>query len=307
MENLNKNKFNFINECDLFDFDNIELDNNKKKDQNKENFVELNKISKENNNKLTKRQKDHLKIKEKIKYENYLKVKDMNEKEKDIYYKKLREEKKLQKIEDKKIMELAYNSNFKIVFDLNFYDCMKKNEIVSMISQIKDCYGYNRKNINKISFYLTNLNEEDENIMNIFNKMGYENWIIHKYKEEFYNIKELLILNKEFVYLSPDSENELNDIDENKIYIIGGLVDKSILKNKTIFRVNNIKNDNCDIKISTAKLPLKKYVSNLRKTVLNINTVVEIISNYIDTKNWEESIIKVIPKHNFFKEKEIIK
>ena len=71
-------------------------------------------------------------------------------------------------------------------------------------------------------------------------------------------------------------------------------------------RVNGIKNDNnCDIKIVTKKLPLLKYIKDLRNIVLNINTVVEILSLYNDLeedkKDWKNVFENVLPKRKFEK------
>ena len=66
-------------------------------------------------------------------------------------------------------------------------------------------------------------------------------------------------------------------------------------------RVNGIKNDNsCDIKIVTKKLPLLKYIKDVKNTVLNINTVVEILSLYSDLdkdkKDWKTVFEQALPK-----------
>ena len=65
--------------------------------------------------------------------------------------------------------------------------------------------------------------------------------------------------------------------------------------------VSRILNDNnCDIKIVTKKLPLLKYIKDVKNTVLNINTVVEILSGYMDMdekeKNWKIVFENTLPK-----------
>ena len=49
------------------------------------------------------------------------------------------------------------------------------------------------------------------------------------------------------------------------------------------------------IKINSARLPLDKYVDNLRCPALNINTVAEILSYKRDGLSWENAIDKALP------------
>ena len=119
--------------------------------------------------------------------------------------------------------------------------------------------------------------------------------------EPFYLIDDLIKLKKEFVYLSPDAEEELNDVSEDKIYIIGGIVDRTVIQNLSLNRIISLKNDdNCEIKIVAKKLPLIKYIKDVKNTVLNINTVVEILSLYADMdedkKDWKTVFEKALPK-----------
>ncbi|XP_068785048.1 tRNA methyltransferase 10 homolog B isoform X4 [Struthio camelus] len=55
------------------------------------------------------------------------------------------------------------------------------------------------------------------------------------------------------VYLTPDSENVLEDIDPKKVYILGGLVDESIHKKLTLQRAR-------DQSLQTARLPIREYM-----------------------------------------------
>ena len=66
-------------------------------------------------------------------------------------------------------------------------------------------------------------------------------------------------------------------------------------------RIISLKNDdNCEIKIVAKKLPLIKYIKDVKNTVLNINTVVEILSLYADMdedkKDWKTVFEKALPK-----------
>ena len=238
------------------------------------------------------------KKKEEIKLEHKNQVQNMSKEEKDIFYQNLRDEKK----QLKENLKQALTSDFIVVFDLDFNSSMGYNEIKSLIIQLGYCYSINKKNKNKISFYLTNY---DGFIKEELEKMGSKFWYCNFEKEQFYNIEKLIKLNKEFIYLSPDSNEELNEVSTDKIYIIGGLVDKPVIKDKTLLRISQINNldfiKEKGIKIKSAKLPLFKYLNNIANPILNLNTVVEILSNYMDIKDWKKAIELSIPQRNLKK------
>ena len=242
-----------------------------------------------------RKQKKKMKA-QKIKMQNYQAVKNMTKEEKEKYYNEYYKQKIILK-EKENLLE-AYNSNFIICFDLNFNHYMEKKEQKSLSSQLALCYNINKRNNKKINFYFTNMTQE---LMNILNKNDADKWKVHYNDEPFYLIDDLIKLKKEFVYLSPDAEEELNDVSEDKIYIIGGIVDRTVIQNLSLNRIISLKNDdNCEIKIVAKKLPLIKYIKDVKNTVLNINTVVEILSLYADMdedkKDWKTVFEKALPK-----------
>ena len=82
-------------------------------------------------------------------------------------------------------------------------------------------YSENRKLKFPIKIFITNIYPTLEKWLQVFN---YEKWPITASKEPFYEIEELKGSN--FVYLTPDAEEEIQEIKEDEVYIIGGLVDK---------------------------------------------------------------------------------
>ena len=244
-----------------------------------------------------RKQKKKMKA-QKIKMQNYQAVKNMTKEEKEKYYNEYYKQKIILKEKEKENLLEAYNSNFIICFDLNFNHYMEKKEQKSLSSQLALCYNINKRNNKKINFYFTNMTQE---LMNILNKNDADKWKVHFHDEPFYLIDDLIKLKKEFVYLSPDAEEELNDVSEDKIYIIGGIVDRTVIQNLSLNRIISLKNDdNCEIKIVAKKLPLIKYIKDVKNTVLNINTVVEILSLYADMdedkKDWKTVFEKALPK-----------
>lgn len=243
---------------------------------------------------------------EKIKV--YQKVKDMTKEEKEKFYNNYYQQKEIKKEKAKIDLQNAYNSNFIICFDLDYDEYMDNKEINSLVLQLGLCYSLNKNNKIKINYYFTNIKQE---LRDLLNKSHAGKWHVHYEEKPFYLIEELIKLKKEFIYLSPDAHEDLEDVSEDKIYIIGGLVDKVVIKNRSMIRFNHIKNNNNiegnkEIKIISKRLPLQKYINNINP-VLNINTVVEILSHYMDMeksqKDWKKAIEDSLPKRRYEKNK----
>ncbi|RKF60075.1 tRNA -methyltransferase [Erysiphe neolycopersici] len=91
------------------------------------------------------------------------------------------------------------------------------------------------------------------------------------------------------IYLTSDSPNTLTQLTPNTSYIIGGIVDKNRHKGLCYKRA-------CERGIYTAKLPIGEYMKMQSRTVLAVNHVVEIMLKWLETKNWGEAFLQVIPK-----------
>uniref|UniRef100_A0A8D1REE3 tRNA (guanine(9)-N(1))-methyltransferase n=1 Tax=Sus scrofa TaxID=9823 RepID=A0A8D1REE3_PIG len=93
------------------------------------------------------------------------------------------------------------------------------------------------------------------------------------------------------VYLTPDSEHALEDVDLNTVYILGGLVDESIQKKVTFQKAQ-------EHSVKTARLPIQEYMvrrqngKNYHSEILAINQVFDILSTYFETQNWAEALKK---------------
>ena len=291
------------------EIEDIEKSKKQKKDERKieyiknhpEHFKDPEKEPKKNYVKNKTKEKNFIR-RQKEKRKVYQKVKNMTKEEKEKFYDNYYKEKEMMKEKTKEDLKKAYESNFIICFDLDYNKYMDRKEIKSLISQLTLCYCLNKHNKEKISFYFTNINQE---IIDRLRKNNADKWSVHYDEKPFFLIDELVNKNKEFVYLSPDAEEDLDDVSEDKIYIIGGLVDRQVIKNRSMIRFNNIKNNNDnlrdnEIKIVAKRLPLQKYISNLSNPILNINTVAQILSLYMDMgknqKDWKKAIENALPK-----------
>ncbi|KAJ8063538.1 hypothetical protein OCU04_007410 [Sclerotinia nivalis] len=91
------------------------------------------------------------------------------------------------------------------------------------------------------------------------------------------------------IYLTSDSPNTLTTLIPNTTYIIGGIVDKNRHKGLCYKRA-------CDAGVATAKLPIGEYMTMQSRTVLTVNHVMEIMIRWLETGDWGEAFLNVIPK-----------
>lgn len=96
------------------------------------------------------------------------------------------------------------------------------------IKQVLRVYTLNRRAVAPMQLHLCSFNGRSEQEMSRHN--GYENWDINFHKEEYINVfpKENL------VYLTSESDNVITKLEDDKIYIIGGLVDHNAHKVRNI-------------------------------------------------------------------------
>ncbi|NXX70417.1 TM10B methyltransferase, partial [Spizella passerina] len=91
------------------------------------------------------------------------------------------------------------------------------------------------------------------------------------------------------VYLTPDSENVLQDIDPSKVYVLGGLVDESIHKQLTLRRAR-------EQRLQTARLPIREYMvrapnsRNYHSETLAINQVFDVLCTFYETRSWPAAL-----------------
>ncbi|KAM5194139.1 tRNA methyltransferase 10 homolog B isoform 3-T5 [Mantella aurantiaca] len=91
------------------------------------------------------------------------------------------------------------------------------------------------------------------------------------------------------IYLTPDSDSVLEDIDPSKVYVLGGLVDESIQKKVTYHKAK-------ENGLQTARLPIQEYMvkkeneKNFHTEILAINQVFDVLCTYHETRSWPKAL-----------------
>jgi len=187
-------------------------------------------------------------------------------------------------------------SSMRVVIDESFDNLMMEKEIKSMVSQITHCYSYNRQSLHPVKLYCTSFGSKTKAAFD--DKVSdYERWRKNEIIFESKSYEELFANEKEnLVYLTADSPNTINTFDESKIYIIGGIVDKNRYKNLTLEKANKQN-------IATARLPIDENIKMSSRKVLTVNHMFKIIVNFLETKDWEKSLLDVLPPRKFNQDK----
>jgi tRNA (guanine9-N1)-methyltransferase len=190
------------------------------------------------------------------------------------------------KTEKKERLAKALESGQRVVIDLEFPHLMNESEQRSMAHQVAYSYGSNTRSSTPAHLILSGVHgTTQEHLVHAF--PGFSNWVVTStekpYLEHFSDSKNKL------VYLTADSPTELQELDPESIYIIGGIVDRNRHKNLCY-------NKAVEQGIATARLPLGSNKIKLASSmVMCTNHVVDIMLKWMEMKDWDAAFEAVIP------------
>ena len=97
---------------------------------------------------------------------------------------------------------------------------------------------------------------------------------------------------EDLVWLTPDSETPLLDLDPGKVYCIGGIVDRTVAKGHSLRWAQ-------EHSLATARLPFQEVLGDggPRKIVLNVNAVARILLHVLDAPgDWQGAFEAEVPE-----------
>ncbi|XP_046736443.1 tRNA methyltransferase 10 homolog A [Diprion similis] len=170
-----------------------------------------------------------------------------------------------------------------VTIDLSFDELMIDKDIAKLIKQILRCYTLNRRASAPMQFSLTSFDGKSKQEMAKHN--GYEHWDVQFYSESYLNKYP----KDKIIYLTSESENVIESLDFDCIYVIGGLVDHNSQKGHCY---------NLAVKegIRHGQLPLAKFLQMKARKVLTVDHVFEILLRVTEGKTWQEAFLQVLPE-----------
>jgi tRNA (guanine9-N1)-methyltransferase len=181
-------------------------------------------------------------------------------------------------------------ASFQVCIDGSFEASMATKEVNSLSSQIRYCYASNRRSEHPCR--LTYTSAGGDTLQLLQNVNGFEEWKARCFDysslslEEYFQDKLAKV-----VYLTSDSELTLTELENDKIYVIGGIVDRNRLKGVALDRATALG-------VATAKLPIDQYLKQMPSTrVLTCNHVYALLLKYKENGgDWKKAFMDVLPQ-----------
>jgi tRNA (guanine9-N1)-methyltransferase len=189
---------------------------------------------------------------------------------------------------DTNMLPLA-TASFQICLDCSFESKMTDKEIASLASQIRYCYAYNKKSKIPSLWVATSLNGSTLGLLQ--KETGFTEWSNRAFVGTSESLPEYYQDHLEkVVYLTSDSDHTITTLEHDKIYVIGGIVDRNRLTRAAMDCAEALG-------VATARLPLDEHLAKMPATpVLTCNHVFDILLKYKEHDgDWGKALQEVLP------------
>ncbi|KAF1335488.1 tRNA methyltransferase, partial [Globisporangium splendens] len=223
---------------------------------------------------------------------------------------------KMQRVEQYQKLDDGKANGVRVVIDLGFAAAQTQRLIVhgmidsqechSILKQLGCVYGYLKKcPLDRlISLHVASC---VDNIATICAQHGVPGWKVTCHEVP---VQELFAP-QEVIYLSPDADDVLEAVDPAHVYVIGGIVDRTVRKEYTNAQTDWICMTTQGQSVEkagrfayrAARLPLQEHLPSLRSPVLNIDSVVIALNEYANHASWPRALAAAVPKRMLLAEK----
>lgn len=191
--------------------------------------------------------------------------------------------------------EQKTKSDIHVVFDMSFGDKMNQRDRGKCLKQLLHCYSLNRRLDMPLNLHISNFNGIMKTDM-VERYQGFEKWDV-KFHDKCHSQvfgtgqENADCKSKEdIVYLSSDSENVIETLLPQKVYIIGALVDHNLHKGLCLSQAKKMG-------LSHGRLPIDEYVKLNSRKVLTIDHVFQIMGSVASQKeSWSDAFLSILPQ-----------
>ncbi|RQM30242.1 hypothetical protein B5M09_008082 [Aphanomyces astaci] len=190
--------------------------------------------------------------------------------------------KKQQQAQLEERLNMAMAIGLRVVVDLDFLNVqtIRRN---SVFKQIATIYGTMKKSSfsNLLSLHLASYGGD---VATFCDQKGAQSWKVTRHDQPVHD----LFQNDNVVFLSPDAPTALTAVDPDTVYVVGGIVDRTVRKSQSLAKAHGSA-------IRTARLPVQEHL-RVKSHVLNIDTVVLALLEVHNHGDWKRAFESVLPK-----------
>lgn len=176
----------------------------------------------------------------------------------------------------------------RVCIDLAWGGAMVDKEMRSLVKQVAYSYSAVKKRVEAggeaVGLSVAGVGE-DVGVLLDRHASGWRDWPVRMSAEGLVETHA----KEDIVYLTHDADDVLEELDDGKVYVIGGIVDRNRLKGATLTKAQ-------ELGVKTARLNLDTSVSIGSGTaILTVNHCVEILLAAANGASWQDAYIRVLP------------
>ena len=177
----------------------------------------------------------------------------------------------------------------RVAIDLSFSGLMTDNEARSLASQLAASHGTNTKAVVPLDLQIVGVNASTTEGMALA-KFDSHRWASSRAHgaKVVSTAMEACYSREDIVYLSADANETLSDLDVDKVYVIGGLVDRNRHKGASLARAQALG-------LASARLPVSENMAGCGHGVLTVNHLVHLLQLRCSNLTWARALEAVIP------------
>lgn len=245
---------------------------------------------KELNLKRRKRARSNKKARvEAVRAEEEARLAALSEEERQQYEREQAEQKELRvqaHLAQQLKVEAALVDGLRVVVECSALCQQTNKEMRSLTKQLSVCVGVNKLASKPVALTLTSWNAELASC-----SQGADNWRVVKHDRPALEVFK----GEQVVVLSPDAPDALTHLQQDTVYVIGGIVDRTVKKNITLKFAESSG-------VRVARLPVQEYAQELglgkgvpKRPVLNVSDVVVALIELNCSGDWLAALNAAIP------------